>query len=288
VRLELLGAGRVSIDKGTTMALTAPSGFDVAQLREAIRTTYERVAVDPSGVFHFHRGAAYAAETLGYDAGELGSLPAEATARFAGVGNPLAIGPIDPGETVLDHACGAGTDLLLAARRVGPFGRAVGVDVTAGMRRVAEQAVVAAGLADRAVIRAGSYEDLPVASSSIDVVISNGVVNLAPDKRRVLQEIWRVLRPGGRLYLADVVVARELKLEARERPELWAACIAGALTERELVTAFRELGFIEVRALTRFPCFDGTTAEDKVSRDLEVQGMNLFARKPHAAGYAAG
>lgn len=264
------------------MALTAPVGFDVAELREAIRTTYERVAVDPSGVFHFHRGAAYAVELLGYDAAELGVLPEFATARFAGVGNPLAIGPIDPGETVLDHACGAGTDLLLAARRVGPSGRALGVDVTAGMRRVAERAVVVAGLADRTLIRAGSYEDLPVDSASVDVVISNGVVNLAPEKRRVLEEVWRVLRPGGRLYLADVVVARELKLEARTRPELWAACIAGALTESELVTACRDVGFVQVRPLTRFRCFEGAHAEHKVSRDLHVQGMNLFARKPHA------
>lgn len=263
------------------MALTAPAGFDVSELREAIRTTYERVAADPNGVFHFHRGAAYAAERLGYDAAELASLPEEATARFAGVGNPLAIGPIDPGETVLDHACGAGTDLLLAARRVGPRGRALGVDVTHGMRLVAERALRAAGVADRAVIRAGSYEDLPVASSSIDVMISNGVINLAPDKRRVFEEVWRVLRPGGRLYLADVVVARELKLEARLRPELWAACIAGALTEPELIATCRELGFVDVQPLARFRCFEDTTAEEKVSRDLRVQGMNLFARKPH-------
>jgi arsenite methyltransferase len=263
------------------MALTAPTGFDVNELREAIRTTYERVALDPSGVFHFHRGAAYAASLLGYDAAELAALPEEATSRFAGVGNPLAIGPIEPGETVLDHACGAGMDLLLAARRVGPRGRAIGVDITHGMRQVAERALRAAGVADRAVIRAGSYEDLPIASSSVDIVISNGVVNLAPEKRRVFEEVWRVLRPGGRLYLADVVVARELKLEARLRPELWAACIAGALTERELVATCRELGFVEVRPLTRFRCFEGTNAEHKVSRDLEVQGMNLFARKPH-------
>lgn len=263
------------------MALTAPSGFDVSELREAIRTTYERVALDPSGVFHFHRGPAYAARLLGYDAAELASLPDEATARFAGVGNPLAVGPIDPGETVLDHACGAGTDLLLAARRVGPRGRAIGVDITHGMRQIAERALLAAEVADRAVIRAGSYEDLPIASASIDVVISNGVVNLSPEKRRVFEEIWRVLRPGGRLYLADVVVARELKLEARQRPELWAACIAGALTEPELVAICRELGFVEVRPLARFRCFEGTNAEHKVSRDLEVQGLNLFARKPH-------
>jgi SAM-dependent methyltransferase len=262
------------------MAVTAPAGFDVAELREAIRTTYERVAADPNGVFHFHRGRDYAVQSLGYDAAELAALPDAATSRFAGVGNPLAIGPIEPGETVLDHACGAGMDLLLAAQRVGAAGRALGVDVTAGMRRVASSAAEQARLADRVEIRAGSYEDLPAPSSSVDVVISNGVVNLSPDKHRVFAEIWRVLRPGGRLYLADVVVARELKLEARQRPELWAACIAGALTEPELVALCRAVGFVDVQPRARFRCFDGTSAADKVSRDLDVHAMNFFAAKP--------
>ena len=262
------------------MASMAPAEFDVARLRDAIRTTYEQVARDPSGVFHFHRGRDYAVELLGYDRAELDSLPREATERFAGVGNPLQIGPIRPGETVLDHACGAGTDLLLAARRVGVSGRAIGVDLTPGMREVAWRAVVQAGLANRVQIRAGNYEDLPVSNDSVDVVISNGVVNLSPDKRRVFSEIWRVLRPGGRLYLADVAVARELKLETRQQPELWAACIAGALPEPEFATLAGELGFIDARVLAHFECFAGTSAEDKVSRDLRVRGLNFFARKP--------
>jgi SAM-dependent methyltransferase len=262
------------------MATSAPTGFDVARLRAAIDATYERVARDPGGVFHFHRGRAYAVELLGYDPDELDSLPREATDRFAGVGNPLKVGPIAPGETVLDHACGAGVDLLLAAHRAGASGRAIGVDVTAGMRAVAERAVARANLAHRVEIRAGSYEDLPVESESVDVVISNGVVNLSPDKRRVFAEVWRVLRPGGRLYLADVVVARELRLATREQPELWAACIAGALPERELSTLSGEVGFVDMKPLDYFDCFAGTNAELKVSRDLRVRGLNFFARKP--------
>jgi arsenite methyltransferase len=262
------------------MAFSAPVGFDVAQLRDAIHTTYEAVARDPSGHFHFHRGRSYAVEHLGYGADELDALPELATARFAGVGNPLRIGPIETGETVLDHACGAGMDLLLAAKRVGPSGRVIGVDITPGMRKVAEQAARVAGFAGRVEIRAGSYEDLPVPSASVDVVMSNGVVNLSPDKRRVFAEVFRVLRPGGRLYLADVVVARELKLEARQKPELWAACIAGALTERDLVTLAREAGFVDAQPLERFRSFEGTSAEHHVSADLDVQGMNFFARKP--------
>jgi arsenite methyltransferase len=250
------------------MAITAPAGFDVARLRHAIRVTYERVALDPSGAFHFNRGRDYAVELLGYDGTELDSLPSEATERFAGVGNPLQIGPIAPGETVLDHACGAGMDLLLAARRVGPSGRAIGVDVTAGMREVAQRAATQAGLAARVAIRAGSYDDLPLPSDSVDVVISNGVVNLAPEKKRVLGEVWRVLRPGGRLYLADVVVARELELTTRQQPELWAACIAGALPESELGMLASAVGFSDTRTLAH--------------RDLRVRSLNFFARKPHA------
>jgi len=262
------------------MAAICPVGFDQAYLRDQVRATYDRVAREPEGDFHFHRGPGYARDYLGYDAVELAQLPARATARFAGVGNPLAIGPIGLGETVLDHACGAGMDLLLAARRVGPRGRAIGVDMTPGMREQAVLAAQEAGLAAIVDVRDGLYEELPVADGSVDVVISNGVVNLAPDKTRVFAEIVRVLRPGGRLYLADVVVQRELKLEARANPDLWAACIGGALVEGELPELAAASGLVDTRTTARFDCFANTTAEVKVSSDLYVQGVNFFARKP--------
>ena len=128
-------------------------------------------------------------------------------------------------------------------------------------------------------IRPGVYEELPVADSSVDVVISNGVVNLAPDKTRVFREIARVLRPGGRLYLADVVVARELKMEARANPDLWAACIGGALPEPELFEVAAAAGLLDGRITERFDCFRDTSAEAKVSKDLRVHAVNFFARK---------
>lgn len=262
------------------MALVCPVDFDVARLREYVRSTYDRVAREPHGDFHFHRGAAYAVEYLGYDAVELARVPRTATDRFAGVGNPLAIGPLQQGETVLDHACGAGTDLLLAALRVGAVGRAIGVDMTPGMRAAAEHAAREAGLADIVEVRAGVFEELPIDEASVDVVLSNGVVNLAPDKPKVFSEICRVLKPGGRLYLADVVVARELKLEARSSPELWAACIGGALKEAELIELSEQAGLVGGRIAARFNCFENTSAEAKVSRDLRVQGVNFYARKP--------
>jgi SAM-dependent methyltransferase len=261
------------------MAATCPVGFNVDQLRERVRGMYTRLAGSPDGEFHFHRGAEYAVERLRYDRAELAALPAACTARFAGVGNPLRVGPLGAGETVLDHACGAGVDLLLAARRVGAAGRAIGVDMTPAMREQAEAGAALAGLGDVVDVRGGLFEDLPVASASVDVVISNGVVNLAPDKPRVFREIARVLRPGGRLYLADVVVARELKPEVRDDPELWAACIGGALREEELLELAGGAGLGEGRVSERFDCFGGTTAGDKVAADLHVHAANFFARR---------
>lgn len=269
------------------MALLCPSHFDKASLRDQVRATYEQVAQNPEADFHFHRGLDYAAQYLGYDYAELKQLPSVATARFAGVGNPVsigdtfpALGAIRPGQVVLDHACGAGMDLLLAARRVGRTGKVIGVDMTSGMRKVASEAAELAGLSDIVDIRDGVYEELPVEDYSIDVVISNGVVNLAPDKLRVFREIARVLKPGGHLFLSDVVVQRELTLDARSNPVLWAACVGGALVESELFTLAQETGLVNGAVVKRFNCFYNTTAEDKVAKDLFVHAVNFVSSKP--------
>lgn len=261
------------------MAATCPTGFDTPSLRAQVRATYERVAQAPHGDFHFHRGPDYAVRYLGYDPHELAALPEIATQRFAGVGNPLRIGEIYSGQVVLDHACGAGMDLLLAARRVGPTGKAIGVDMTPGMRECARVAAERAGLADVVEIREGFFEHLPVVDASVDVVISNGVINLSPDKPQVFREIHRVLKPGGRLFLADVVVQRELTLDARSNPDLWAACIGGALVEEELPELAAAAGLRQGRVVRRFNCFHGTSAEVKVAKDLFVQSVNFFAVK---------
>ncbi len=262
------------------MAAKSPLGFDATRLRALVQQTYDRVACEPDGQFHFHRGSSYAVEYLGYDPEELLQLPHSSTSRFAGVGNPIAIGSFRPGDVVLDHACGAGMDLLLAARRIGAAGRAIGVDMTPRMRDAAIQAAREAGLPATVEIRAGFFEELPVASGIVDVVISNGVLNLSPDKSQVFAEIFRVLRPGGRLHLADVVVQRELKLDARRQPELWAACIGGALPEPELDELARATGFVDGGIVARYRPFANTSAEAKLSKDLDVQGVGFVARKP--------
>ncbi len=261
------------------MAVMSPIDFDAEYLRHKVRETYARVARDPYDTYHFHRGPDYARDYLGYDPAELAALPPISVDRFAGVGNPFAAGDIHPGETILDHACGAGTDLLISARRAGPEGRAIGVDMTPMMRECAQLGAQLAGLADRVEIRDGRYEALPVPDASIDVVISNGVVNLAPDKGRVFREIHRVLKPGGRLYLADVVVARELTLDARANPDLWAACIAGALVEDELPALAESVGLRRGRLVGCYDCFRNTSAADKVAKDLKVHGVTFFAVK---------
>ena len=205
------------------MAATCPAEFDVDLLRQKVSATYERVVADPGGNFHFRRGIEYACSLLGYERAELESLPSESVEPFAGVANPHRIGDIQPGQVVLDIGCGAGMDLLLAARRTGPTGKAIGVDMTEGMRQRARASAQAAGVGEIVEIRPGIAEELPVEDASIDVVISNGVLNLAADKNLAFGEILRVLKPGGQLFLGDVVVARDLSLDARSDVDLWAA-----------------------------------------------------------------
>jgi arsenite methyltransferase len=202
------------------MAINCPIDLNIAVLRSEISTIYERVASEPAGEFHFHRGPAYAAEFLGYDAVELSALPPDCTASFAGIGNPLAIARIHTGDTVLDIGCGAGMDLLLAARRAGPDGRAIGVDMTDAMVARARKSAVESGLL-QVEIRKGDATLLPIADDSIDVIISNGVLNLVPEKERGFAEIVRVLKPGGRLHLADIALDAELPEDARRNIDLW-------------------------------------------------------------------
>lgn len=202
------------------MSVTCPIGFDLATLRAEVQTIYSRVADSPDGEFHFHRGPQYASTILGYDPAELAALPSEVTSSFAGVGNPHAIDRIPFGATVVDVGCGAGMDLLLAARRTGPAGRAIGIDMTEAMRSLAARGAGMSGLT-HVEVRDGDATRLPVDDRSVDVVISNGVLNLVPEKERAVAEIGRVLRPGGRVQIADIIIGETLPDSALGDIDLW-------------------------------------------------------------------
>jgi arsenite methyltransferase len=195
------------------------STIDLTMLREAIQHEYRDVAAEPTKGFHFHVGRELM-RRLDYPQDEVKSLPDSAVESFAGVGNPFALGYLKPGETVLDLGCGAGFDAILAARQVGPGGRVIGVDMTPAMLDKARANADALGL-DHIELREGVIESLPVEDASIDVVISNGVINLTPDKDIVLAEAFRVLKPGGRLQIADIIVQRDVPEEARNNIDLW-------------------------------------------------------------------
>jgi len=192
---------------------------DVDVLRDEIRRTYTGVSTDQDEQFIFPTGRAWAQE-LGYPEPELERVPDATVESFAGVANHWVLGGVEPGAIVLDLGCGAGTDLLIAAQMTGPTGRVIGVDMTSAMLDRARESADAMGL-DNVALHEALIESLPLADASVDAVISNGVIDLVPDKDAVLDEIDRVLRPGGRLQLADVVIHRAVSEDSRKRIDLW-------------------------------------------------------------------
>ena len=192
---------------------------DVDVLREEIRRTYTEVSYEQDREFIFPTGRAWAGE-LGYPEPELSQVPDATVQSFAGVANHWTLGRINPGSVVLDLGCGSGTDLLIAAQMTGPTGRVIGVDMTPSMLDRARASAQEMGL-EGLEMHESLIETLPLDDASVDVVISNGVIDLVPDKDAVLDEIDRVLRPGGRLQIADVVIHHEVSEDARKRIDLW-------------------------------------------------------------------
>ena len=199
--------------------MTTQSPVDVEVLRSEIEKTYTEVSTDQDHDFIFPTGRSWA-QDLGYPEPELSRVPNETVESFAGVANPWVHGRVEPGQTVLDLGCGAGTDLLISAQMVGPEGRVIGVDMTESMLTRARESAAAMDL-HNVELHQSLIESLPIEDASVDVVISNGVIDLVPDKDAVFGEIDRVLRPGGRLQIADVVIHKEVSEDARARIDLW-------------------------------------------------------------------
>jgi len=192
-----------------------------AMLKGEVLRMYQEVAEHPEGEFHFYHGRE-AAEMFGYDPEWLDRAPAEAVASFAGVGNPHRRSRLEGGERVLDLGSGAGLDTIIAGWQVGPTGHVIGIDLNPSMCRRMETNATASGLA-LAECRQGRMEEIPLDDASVDVVISNGVINLSFRKRRVIRELFRVLTPGGRLSVTDIVSAKQLSQSIVNDPKLWAS-----------------------------------------------------------------
>ncbi len=192
---------------------------NIKVLRSAISIEYREVALNPQKGFHFHTGRPLA-KILGYDDELINVVPENSVSSFAGTGNPFSLGVIRPGERVVDVGSGAGFDSFIAAHMVGSGGHVIGIDMTQEMLEKAQKAAEAAGLSN-IEFRQGVAEALPVEDKWADIVISNGVVNLCPDKVAVFREMYRVLKPGGRLQIADILVEKPVPEEAKEDIDLW-------------------------------------------------------------------
>lgn len=199
--------------------MTVPVDIDVETLKCEIKKTYAQVSTEQDTEFMFPTGRAWALD-LGYPADLLGRVPEASAGSFAGVANPFSLGLLEPGEQVLDLGSGAGTDSLVAAQMVGPAGRVVGIDMTPEMVATARASARAMGTANVEFVE-GEAEQLPFPDASFDVVTSNGVIDLIPDKEAVFGELYRVLRPGGRLQLADVTIQQPVSEEGRRNIDLW-------------------------------------------------------------------
>lgn len=199
------------------MSTIGQTTVDLDALRAAVQEEYEVVASEPQRGFHFHTGRPLAA-LLGYESEWLEGIDEGSIESFAGTGNPFSMGELATGERVVDVGCGAGIDSLIAAKMVGPAGAVVGVDMTVAML---EKARTAADGVDNVEFQQGFGEEIPVPDGWADVVISNGVLNLMPDKARALAEMARVLKPEGRLQLGDILVDRPVPENAKEKIELW-------------------------------------------------------------------
>jgi SAM-dependent methyltransferase len=256
--------------------LDASSLVDSERLEAEVKDMYRRVAREESEELHFEVGR-QVAEHLDYPGELLDSIPADAVASFAGVGQHLDLAALQPGQSVLDLGSGSGTDIFCAAVLVGDAGRAVGVDMTDAQLTKAASLRDQARLSQVELVEA-RIEQLPFEDESFDAVISNGVINLSPQKNRVFAEAARVLRPGGRLALSDIVSGKALKERTRRNVELWAACIAGAIPRSNYLAAIEAEG-LEVQVVRRndYRFISGRALE--ACSTYEVESISLLAVK---------
>lgn len=260
--------------------MVAVLGMTKEQIFEAVRQMYADVARLPTKQFHFPTGRR-ACLFVGYPEEWLDRIPASAVESFAGVGFPFRADVIRPGDRVLDVGSGSGTDSLIAAELVGPSGKVFALDMTAAMLEKLRRNVALAGASNVEPME-GNAESIPLADASVDVVTSNGVLNLVPDKPSAFAEIYRVLRPGGHVQIADIVVSQPVSEKARSNPKLWAECVVGAVVEQDYLELFRQAGFVDISVLRGFDYFSASASADtrRIAAGLGGHAVEIRMQRP--------
>jgi arsenite methyltransferase len=253
-----------------------PATVDIHELEAKVKEMYRLVATEPYGAYHFELGRPLA-ERIGYPAAELDQIPPEAIESFAGVGYFFDLAGLQPGQSVLDLGSGSGMDVFFGANRVGPSGRVVGVDFSTEQLDKARRMAAAArfGQVD---LREGRIERQPVEDAGFDCVISNGVINLSPDKRSVFAEAARALRPGGRLAIADIVSEQQLTESTVCDADLWASCIGGAAQQDAYREAIEDAG-MRIEEIRENPYRFISERARKASEKYGVKSVSLLAIK---------
>ena len=249
---------------------------NIEELRASIREEYSAVANEPERGFHFHTGRKLA-NILGYRDEWLDRLPSSAIESMAGTGNPFSLGELKPGEHIVDCGSGAGTDSLIAAQMVGPNGHVIGVDMTPEMLSKARRNALESKLTN-VEFREGYLEALPIPDAWADVVISNGVLNLVPDKETALLEMFRVLKPGGRIQIADIAVQKPVPDGSKSDVTLWTGCIAGGLLKLQLEQKILATGFKEVEVIWGKDVFSGAPQHSDAAK-FGTLGVTIRAQK---------
>lgn len=247
---------------------------------KAVSEMYTDVARHPSRLFHFPTGRP-ACLSVGYPQAQLDAIPETAVESFAGVGYPFAVGAVQAGDHVLDIGSGSGTDVFIAATLVGPNGKVTGLDMTEAMLEKARANAIEMGVTHVEFVQ-GNAETIPLPNASVDSVTSNGVLNLVPDKPTAFGEIFRVLRPGGRIQVSDIVLGKPIKAESRNDPQLWAECIVGAVQEEDYLALFRAAGFQDVTVIGEVDYFSKSADPDtrEVAARYGAKTIVLKGSKP--------
>jgi SAM-dependent methyltransferase len=259
--------------------MVAIFGFTREKVIAAVQDMYTAVATAPERPFHFPVGRE-ACLKVGYPAGLLEEQPGEALQSFAGVGCPFRADVVGAGDTVLDIGAGAGTDTLIASRLVGSTGKVIALDITPAMVRKLRELVMHHGIGNVEVFE-GNAEAIPLPDASVDVVSSNGMLNLVPDKSKAIGEIFRVLRPGGRVQIADIVIHRPVTRDCATDPKLWAECVVGATVDDDYLDMFRDAGFESVMVLRDYDYFAlSPSAETReVARRFGARAIEISMRR---------